>query len=244
MVVHPTGSFLYIADRDNHRIVKVNASTGAWVGAIGKISTTGGTCTPAGAASGWCSGGVFGTGTSDGMFSSPTAIAIDSTGTYLYVGDSKRVAKINASTGAFVGSIGNISTTGGTCTPAGAAAGWCTGGVFASSNGDGKYGSIYGLRLNPTDTYLYISDSNHRISKVNISTGAFLGAIGKVLAAGGTCAPAGVPVTNWCTGGTFQSGTTDGAFSLSSGAGGLDVDSAGNIYIADYSNHRIVNISK
>lgn len=207
------GDALYISDTNNHRIVKLTASTGAFVGAIGSVNSTIGTCTT-GAATGWCTGGTFGTGTTNGRYNMPKGITYDSTNNALYFVDSNnnRIVKVNATTGAFVGAIGRTTATTGTCPAAGTAAGWCTGGTFASGATDGQFNGPLDVKYDSTNDALYIADAtNNRVVKVTATTGAFVGAIGLTSATTGTCPASGV-APGWCTGGTFASGVTDGMF--------------------------------
>jgi DNA-binding beta-propeller fold protein YncE len=170
---------------------------GIFVGAIGKTSATTGTC-PGGnlAASTWCTGGTFANGTSDGMFFQPKGNTVDSTNGYLYTSEalSGKLSKFTLSTGAFIGAIGSLSTSTGTCPGAGAAAGWCTGGTFMSGSGDGMYSQLNGIVADPIGGYIYAADTgNNRVVKIDISTGAFVGAIGKTTATSGTCPGGGAP---------------------------------------------------
>ena len=107
IAIDVTHDALYVADTFNARVVKMTASTGAFVGAIGYSTSSTGTCPSNGTASGWCTGGTFTWSSGDGQFSRPAGIAVDSTNDILYVSNDEAVIKITASTGAFVGAIGN-----------------------------------------------------------------------------------------------------------------------------------------
>jgi tripartite motif-containing protein 71 len=228
--------FLYVADYTNQRIQKINLSTGAFVGAIGKTTASTGTC-PVGAANAWCTGGTFTNANSDGAFWSPGALAVDIAGGFLYVADSgvHRVQKILLSTGGFVGAIGKTTASTGTC-PVGPANGWCTGGTFGGGGADGTFSTPVGLTVDFGNGYLYVADqNNHRLQKISLATGSFVGAIGKTTASTGSC-PVGTS-TAWCTGGTFALGAADGMFNLPDG---VDYDSInGYLFVADYNNNRI-----
>jgi DNA-binding beta-propeller fold protein YncE len=243
-----SGGYLYVADMGNNRINKYNSSTGAFIGWIGGISTspTGGAagCNGAGAGTitpGWCTGGTSTAINLSGGYFSPSGVAVDSSG-FLYVTDtSHRVSKINASTGAFVGWLGKIGSTGGTCTVGVGlfSGGWCNGGNSASGTGDGMLNGPQGIAADSTNNALYVADTlNHRIQKFNLSTGAFIGWMGKIATIGGTCT-AGVSLFSggWCNGGTSSSGTGDG---MMNNPYGVSFDSSNNyLYVSDTSNSRV-----
>lgn len=137
------GGYLYVADNANHRIVKIDADTGAWVGWSGRISGTmpnAGTCAnETGTSSTWCLGasgtstaspqtglspngnvayGTTATGTNGGNeYRSPSHMATD--GTDIFVSDSgnNRLVKINPANGRLLGWMGWIyDNTGLSCT--------------------------------------------------------------------------------------------------------------------------------
>jgi sugar lactone lactonase YvrE len=247
-----SGNF-YVADIYNYRIVKYN-SFGVFQGWIGKIATspTGGTAGCNGApvgnlTPGWCTGGASASGNGDGMMNLPSAVKVDSSGN-LYVTDysNHRINKYD-STGAFIGWVGKIATsptggalgcngaTVGTATP-----GWCKGGTATLGSGDGMLYSPNGVTVDSSGN-VYAADQNHRISKYD-SSGAFQGWIGKIAtsptggAAGCNGASVGTFAPGWCKGGTTTSGTGDGMMYYPKH---LDVDTSGNIYVADSSNFRV-----
>jgi hypothetical protein len=99
--VYLQGGFLYVSTGSNGRIVKMNATTGAFVGWKGNViaQPTGGDagCTSVSlftAAPGWCTGGEGDIGLASGMYRSPVGISGD--GTYLYIADqdNNRVMRI------------------------------------------------------------------------------------------------------------------------------------------------------
>ena len=253
---------LYIADRFNHRIRKVNA----WTGRISTVAGTG--------ATGLGNGGFGGDGgpATSARLSDPKGIALDSAGN-LYIADrlNHRVRKVDAATG-------NISTVAGTGTASfsgdGAAA------IAATLNQPG------GVAVDGADN-LYISErNNHRVRRVDAATGNIstvagtgtasltgdggaatsatlnepgglgLGANGHLYIADATnhrirlirSAAVPVPFVIETVAGSGATGAGNGAFSGDGGAAtaarlhapaGVALDSAGNFYIADVDNNRI-----
>ena len=168
VAIDPIHDRLYIADGDGSTIVKVTASTGAYIGAIGKTQSSTGTCPPSGAVSGWCTGGIFTWATGDGMFDQPSGVQVDAAGDALYISDqyNNRIVKVTASTGAFVGAIGNTTASTGTCPASGAAKNWCTGGTFIRGDSDGMFYEPEDLAVDPVHITLFIADlDNNRIQK-------------------------------------------------------------------------------
>jgi sugar lactone lactonase YvrE len=221
VAVDPVNDFLYVADTYNHRIQKFILSTGAFVGAIGN-STLSGTCL-AGKQNGWCTGGVFSAASGAGQFKAAYSISIDVANNLLYVGSENSIQKFNLSSGAYLSSIGK-STASGTCI-AGAQNSWCTGGVFSAGTLDGQFDGVEAIRLDVAGNLMYAADrQNSRIQKFNLSTGAFIGAIGKSTASG-TCV-AGKQNT-WCTGGVFSLDASDGSISPST----IAIDVASDVLI-------------
>lgn len=276
----PNGSYIhngyiYFVELNAARIKKVELATGRLIGWIGGITTvpTGGAsgCLSAnamGPSPGWCLGALFNPeymwssmipSTTSGILYHPTGITGD--GTHLYVADKglDRIHKFNLSTGAYVGWIGKVSSTAPTGGAPGciglangsATPGWCTGGTSTTGNGDGHL-------HNPLDVVengglLYVLDSdNHRISRYNASTGAFMGWIGRTNTAptgGCTVASNGgynVSTNNWCTGGTSQLASSNdrgGGFSFwENQRGGLTTDGT-HLYVANFRNIRIDKIT-
>lgn len=251
------GTNIYVADGTNHRIKNYSLSaTGldftGWLGAIWSKPTGGGaSCTGAAlnaTTPTWCSGGSAKTGTSNGQFNIPNDIYVDETHLYTVDKSNHRVQKFTKSTAAFVGWIGriNASPTGGDPGCSGAATngftpGWCSGGTAKSGNGDGHFSSPQGIYGDAT--YLYVVDTvNNRVMRFTKTTGAFGGWIGRVLTvptggeAGCTSVAIGSPTPGWCTGGTAQTGTGNGALSAPTDATGDGT----YLYVSDSSNNRIL----
>ncbi|GIX45905.1 MAG: hypothetical protein KatS3mg131_0116 [Candidatus Tectimicrobiota bacterium] len=186
---------LYIADRDNHRVRRVEASTGI-------ISTVAGT-----GQAGYSGDGGAAVAA---RLNKPSGVYVDGAGNlYIADRDNHRVRRVEASTGI-------ISTVAGS-------------GV-AGYSGDG--GPAVAARLNkPSGVYvdgagnLYIADrDNHRVRRVEASTGII-----------STVAGSGVA-------GYSGDGGPAVAARLNKPSG-VYVDGAGNLYIADRDNHRVRRVS-
>ena len=249
------GTSLFVSDSSNHRIVKFNVATGAYVGWIGNInvaptggdtgcsSANGSTFTP-----GWCTGGTAQSGTGLGMLNTPMGIALRSG--ILYVADSgnNRISKYDTATGAFLGWIGQLNSAG--CGQSSGAfnGGWCATGVAkagttATSTTDGRMTTPRAVAVDTTGTYLYVSDSgNSRIYRFNLATGGSPTWIGRVLAitgiSGCTGASAGNVTPSFCAGGTSQVGTTAGDGTMNTPYS-IAAGSAGDLLVADQGTNRV-----
>lgn len=195
MALGPSGA-LYVADSRNHRIRRISSS--------GSISTVAGR-TPDGFVGRFSGDGGPAT---EAQFSFPRDVAVGVDGT-LYIADSlnQRVRKVAPD--------GIVSTIAGNGSPL--------------SSGDGGPATSAGITfpgsvaVNATGT-LYISDYNNRIRRVDtqgiITTIAGTGAAG--------FAGDGGPATS----------------ALLNHPGGISLDRAGNLYIADIDNHRIRKVDR
>jgi sugar lactone lactonase YvrE len=184
---------LYIADSDNHRIRKVNRSTGI-------ITTVAGN-----GIAGYSGDGDIATGAS---LSSPTGIVIDRAGNLLIADrGNNRIRKVNIATGIIVTVAGNGT---------------------AGFNGDG--GMATAAKLNMPQSVavdsadnLFIADNN-RIRKVNAATSIIATVAG--------------------TGAIGYSGDGGAATSASlMGPAGIAVDNSGNFYLGDTYNFRVRKVN-
>ena len=213
-------TYVYVADTDNHRIRKITIESN---GNVGNVETLAGSGT---------AGDDDGTGTA-AQFDKPSGVAVDSSGN-VYVADMDN-NKIRKITGSAVSTL--ASPTGGFDKPSGVA-------VDSSGN-------------------VYVADrDNNRIRKIT-ATGTV-----SILTSptGGFDKPSGVAVDS--SGNVYVADTDNhlirkirgnavstlagstAGFADSTGASakfriprGMDVDSAGNVYVADTNNHSIRKIT-
>jgi len=237
-----TAGNLYVADAFNNRIRKIVLATGV-------VTTLAGDGTP---------GFANGTGTA-AQFKNPNGVAVDTAGN-LYVADSgnQLIRKIVIATGAvttlagdgtagFVNGIGTaaqfsmplgvaIDTAGNLYVPemgnasirkiviSSGVVTTLAGGTSGFADGIGTLAKFNGPNAVAVDTAgnnLYVADtSNHRIRQIVLATGAVTTLAG----------------STW----GFADGT--GAAAQFNNPGGVAVDTAGNLYVGDSSNHRIRKI--
>jgi uncharacterized repeat protein (TIGR01451 family) len=252
-------NMLYVADASNNRIQRVNAATGIAQGWIGRVSSppTGGEpgCASLAAPNptpGWCLGGVATSGSADSMFNLPHGVAVDNANNRLYVADTNnhRIQRFNLSTGAFLGWNGKVGVTptdgdsgcSSTINPNNTP-GWCFGGTAGSGSETGNLWQPRSISVDPSNSVYYVSEgSNHRIQKFNYN-GNVIGWTGRVFstptggASGCTSTAPGMSTPGWCTGGSPQSGTADGA--LNSPYALVYEPVTAKIYVAEASGHRI-----
>ncbi len=189
-----TANNLYIADTHNHRIRKLSLNTGI-------INTIAGSSTPG-------FGGDSGPATSAHL-NLPTVLAIDANGN-LYIADTQnhRIREITAAAGI-------ITTIAGTGTQG-----------FSGDNGPATAAAIdspTGLAVDPTGN-IYIADThNHRIRKINLTTGI-------ITTIAGTATPG------------FSGDNAPASAASLALPHGLTIDATGNLYLADTANHRIRRI--
>jgi sugar lactone lactonase YvrE len=185
---------LYIADRSNHRIRKVDAT--------GMITTVAGNGTP-----GFSGDGGAATAA---QLRDPFGVALDAAGN-LYIADTfnNRIRKVDASSGV-------ISTVAGTGT-----SGFSGDGGAATA---AQLGNSYDVASDAAGN-LYIADTtNQRIRRVDAASGVISTVAGN---------------------GTQGSSGDEGDATLAQllNPQGVALDAAGNLYIADSSNHRIRKVS-
>jgi DNA-binding beta-propeller fold protein YncE len=140
VAIDATGQLLFVADTSNHRVRKVVLSSGV-------VSTLAGSGN---------SGNADNTGVS-ARFSSPRDIAIDPTGSFLYVADSgnHRVRKIVIASGVVTTFVGSGA------------------GVVNAIGTSATFRNPFGIATDPTGQVLFVADhGNNRIRLVNISSRA------------------------------------------------------------------------
>ncbi|WP_170131513.1 cell wall-binding repeat-containing protein [Quadrisphaera granulorum] len=185
---------VYIADTNNHRINKVDHSTG-------QLSFVAGDGTQGAA--------TAGVAATTSPLNSPQGVAVDSAGN-VYIADpsNNRVSKVDASTG-------QLSFVAGTGT-----AGIATAGVAATSS---PLSAPAGVAVDSAGN-VYIADSgNNRVSKVDASTGQLSFVAGTGTGGAPTAGPATSSRLNYPY--------------------GVGVGAAGKLYIADTFNNRIEKVT-
>jgi len=161
ITVNSDGTALYVADRWNNRIRKVDLTASpvrsSLVSGAGLINTTG--SEDNGYQEGIKCTGEFDTGQgSCAYFNNPAGIAISPDNQYLYVTDTgnNRIRKVKISDGQTTLIAGS------------GAAGYADGTGSAA-----KFNKPFGLTIDDVGEYLYVADTNnHRIRRIKISTGA------------------------------------------------------------------------
>ncbi|NEW06962.1 hypothetical protein GK047_13205 [Paenibacillus sp. SYP-B3998] len=219
---------VYVADTSNHRIQKLDISTGAWSewkksgggpgSGLGEFNNPRGVAVDSRGnvyvADGWndriqkldISTGVWsewknsgsGSGNGLGEFNKPSSVAVDSIGN-VYVGDTNnhRIQKLTVSTG--VWSEWKKSSGG-------------------AGKGLGEFDNPFAVALDSSDNIYVAEYNNHRIQKLNVSTGIW---------------------SEWKkSGGGAGSGL--GEFNHPKG---VAIDGSGNVYVGDTSNHRIQKLN-
>ncbi|MEK7540050.1 MAG: hypothetical protein AAB558_02275 [Patescibacteria group bacterium] len=168
IAISPDDDWLYVVDRNNHRIRKVDTATGQTV----YITGAGGTNFSFGSeeSNGYQEGGPCPGETERGVagcayFNRPTGIVVSPDGKTLYVaeGSNNRVRKVDVATG-----VTSLVAGGGT-------AGFTNGtGSAAAFNGP------YSLDVTSDGKTLYVADkSNHAIRKIDLNTNAVTTVVGK-----------------------------------------------------------------
>ena len=186
---------IYVAEWNNHRVSRVNVSTGV-------VTTVAGNMNP-----GYSGDGGLAT---SAQLNSPSGVCLDTDGNiYIADRDNHRIRKVTVSTGIITTVAGNGT------------AGYTLDGVAATTT---RLNYPVGVSLD-TNGDIYIADTyNHRIRKVTVSTGIIT-----------TVAGTGV-----------EGSSGDGGLAISARLnlpGGVNVDSARNIYIADTFNNRIRKVT-
>jgi DNA-binding beta-propeller fold protein YncE len=208
VVVHPTTGNMYVADRDGNKIRMVTTG-GAVTTPYGPVAGT--------TTLGWADG--VGNAAS---FTFPASIAIDATGSNLYVGESSKVRKINISTG-------YVSTLAGPTT----------------SNNTGDVDGV------GTDARTYRSDGIACDEANNVYTCNYVvnyvayNKIRKITPAGVASVFAGPGQDTVTSRGTVTSGRTDGLDDMAhfNNPTGI-VISGSDFYVSEYLNNTIRKISK
>jgi sugar lactone lactonase YvrE len=212
---------VYVVELSNHRTQKFNSNMifeRMWGKNVGGEGVN--TCTIN------CQAGIIGTG--EGQFSSPSALAIDRSNN-VYVADygNHRIQKFD--------SAGTLIVMWGWGVDDGTAIFQvCTSGCQAgtSGGGAGQFSGPLGLATDGANN-VYVADTfNNRIQKLN-SAGTFIIMWGKSVGGAGV---------DSCTSGCLAGNVGAGSGQFNAPAR-IATDSAGNVYVADYGNHRIQKFS-
>lgn len=188
------GSYLYVPDDNNSRLVKLVAATGEMVGWVGAVDLPplGGEVGCAGAARGsitpgWCYGGTAMAAPSPlGALNTARHVSLGMSGMTLYITSANGVQKYDMVSGTYLGG-------------------------FVPEDG-GTYFFVDGIAVDLS--YIYLSDPmNGRVVRYGKDTGAFSGWLGKVATKPSSCSAGGVlPAVDaftgsWCYGGQGKAGT-------------------------------------
>ncbi|MFC1721744.1 SMP-30/gluconolactonase/LRE family protein [Patescibacteria group bacterium] len=144
--VSQDGSWLYVVDRFNNRIRKVNISsaTSSWISGVGQTNTTGPT-------NGYKEGAA-----DQAKFNNPTGGVLSKDGNYFYVADTgnNRIRKVRLSDGYTWLVAGNGQA-----------------GFKDGNGGDAKFNKPVGLALDKgSGRYLYVADTNNqRIREIDLN---------------------------------------------------------------------------
>jgi hypothetical protein len=204
-------------------------------------------------------------GFDDQSMSGPSGSFVSGDFLYLVEEASSVIKRFNRKTGSLTGWVGGITTVptagGASCTsanPFGPSPAWCLGALFQPNymfDGSNMItANTPGVLRNPVSitgdgTHLYVVDrGRHAIHKYIMSTGAYVGWIGRIntTPVGGDpgCNNPAIAAPNsftpgWCIGGSSREGSGDGHMWNPTAI----TTTGGNLYVIDSVNHRVVSFS-
>jgi RHS repeat-associated protein len=222
---------VYIADEGDNRVQEIPAASGTqW----GISMTAGDVYTVAGSAAGQSGTSANGTPAAQSLLYSPEAVIANSSGLYIADTGNCRVTEVAAATGTQWG----IAMTAGDMYVIAGQTGTCGTGAdrvtAAKSDLSQPWGLAFGAGSEAGD--LYIADGgNNRVQEIASANETEWG---QTMTAGDVYTVAGSAA------GTFGSSAPGSAATstLLGGPSGISVDSAGNLYIADTSNERVLEV--
>lgn len=263
-------SVLYVASTTG-RLIKLNKTTGAFLGVTGGVSTGTGCTVTSNVANGWCATATGVATNGYGGINTPTGVASNTN--YIFVSDNgnnrvTRFEKITGSPAGFIGGLTNATqlntaaasfTVNGLTTANGCLGfsgfpkgtpGWCIGAATGSATpntlgtGDAMFDTPRGIWAD--DSNVYVSDfNNHRIMKFDAATGSFVGWKGYIANATGMTCLSGTPATGGVTPDWCKGGLSGPGKALGAfdAPGGLHGD-ANYIYVIDLRNNRTVTVPR
>lgn len=264
---------LYVTENSG-RLIKLNPSTGAFLGVTGGVTTASVTgCTAASnTAGGWCTTATGNSGNGYGAINAGAGIASNSN--YIFVVDMgtsrvSRYEKVTGSPAGFIGQLTNatnlntaatsftvnsLTTTNGcynqTTGYPRSTNGWCLGNTIGSAvttqtgTGDSMFNSPRGIWAD--DISVFVADTvNNRLMKFDAVTGVFIGWKGYIADATGMTCLSGTPVKGLVTPDWCKGGLSGPGKTL----GAFDFLSglhgdANYVYVLDTRNNRTVTVPR